>query len=120
MGQWGMRAAFVAVALLALTGCGTGAATGGEAQAVQVTARDFRWTLGRTVFQPGRPIQFDIRSVDGVHGFSIDNTTVSRQISPGQEEKVLWTPPGPGTYTVRCNFYCGSGHDQMYTQFTVQ
>lgn len=130
-----MKGFLVSSAVLAgsllLAGCGT--ATSGNvnktsgsqstpvnAQVVAVQATDWSWKLDKTSFRAGQPIEFDITGMEGVHGFSIDGTGISQQIIQGKTTKVVWTPPQPGTYIIRCNIYCGTGHDGMTTTFTVQ
>ena len=119
---------------IVLSGCGTSSTVNNNAstsnsvsskpaanaQKVNVVAADFKWTLDKTSFAAGKPIEFDITSKDGMHGFSIDGTSVSQSVSPGQNEEVTWTPPKPGKYTIRCDIYCGSGHPDMVTTFTVK
>jgi cytochrome c oxidase subunit II len=109
---------------LLLVGCGSGASsnqpsTNGEGQVVNVTAQDFKWTLDKTVLKAGEPIDFKISVKEGAHGFSIDGTNITKSVMQGQTYDVNWTPPKPGTYTVRCDQVCGSGHANMFTTFTV-
>jgi cytochrome c oxidase subunit 2 len=124
----GLVLGILAIGSFALAGCGAGnAAAGGNnngsaanAQVVKVEASDFKWTLDKTEFTAGRPIEFDITAKEGTHGFSIDGTSVSQPISQGQEQKVMWTPDKPGDYTIRCDNFCGSGHSGMYTVIHVK
>jgi cytochrome c oxidase subunit II len=112
--------------VLLLTGCGTGG-NGTKTQVpanavkVHVTASDFKWTLDKTTFQAGVPIDFVVSSKEGTHGFSIAGTNISQTVSQGDAPvDVTWTPDKPGTYTIMCNYYCGSGHPDMYTSITVK
>ena len=91
-----------------------------NAQVVQVQATNWAWKLDKKLVKSGEPIDFQITGMDGVHGFSIDGSGVSKQIVPGKTTNVVWTPSQPGTYIIRCNIYCGTGHDGMTTTFTVQ
>jgi cytochrome c oxidase subunit II len=109
---------------LFMVGCGSNTpsntgATSGPHQVVNVTAQDFKWTLDKTQLKSGEPIDFKITVKEGAHGFSIDGTNVSKSVMQGQSYDVDWTPPKPGTYTVRCDQVCGSGHANMFTTFTV-
>lgn len=83
--------------------------TATKIQVVHVVASDWKWTLDKTTFSAGQPIDFDITSQEGVHGFSIDGTSISEAVAPGQNVQVDWTPPKPGTYTIRCDILCGEG-----------
>ncbi|UOF92247.1 cupredoxin domain-containing protein [Fodinisporobacter ferrooxydans] len=138
-----VSATIAALALLAsfgLTACGAGGNTsqspsasnnasqgtapstkaGGNAQVAHVTATDFKWTLDKTDFKVNQPIEFVVTDKEGVHGFSIDGTSVNQPLAPGDAKTIAWTPTKPGTYTIRCNIYCGSGHDQMFTKIHVK
>jgi cytochrome c oxidase subunit 2 len=118
----------LALGSFALAGCGADNSAGGgsangsaaNAQVVKVEASNFKWTLDKTEFTAGRPIEFDITAKEGTHGFSIDGTSVSQQVTQGQEQKVIWTPDKPGDYTIRCDFFCGSGHSGMFTVIHVK
>lgn len=120
-------------ALVLLTGCGTvvtpinvasnnstlNSTTPADDTVVHVSARNFDWTVGKANFSVGKTIQFDVTSTQGTHGFSIDGTSVSRVIPQGKNVLVTWTPQKPGKYTIRCNIFCGSGHNNMFTTITV-
>jgi cytochrome c oxidase subunit 2 len=105
-----------------IVGCGQSSSSGqasGPHQVVNVTAQDFKWTLDKTQLKAGEQIDFMITVKEGAHGFSIDGTNVSKSVMQGQSYDVPWTPPKAGTYTVRCDQVCGSGHANMFTTFTV-
>jgi cytochrome c oxidase subunit 2 len=108
---------------LVLAGCGTASASSGSsnngAQVVHVTASNYKWSIDKNQLKAGQPTEFDLTAQEGMHGFSIDGTDVSQQVMQGQDQKVLWTPPKAGTYTIRCNLMCGTGHGDMLTTFTV-
>lgn len=109
---------------LFVTACGGGGASDSipaNAQKANVTASDWKWTLDKTEFKAGVPIDFHVQSTEGLHGFSIDGTKVSATVSDskGAIDKVV-TFDKPGTYIIRCDQYCGSGHPNMFTQFTVK
>ncbi len=114
----------IAVLPFFVVGCGSSTSSNagsasGPHQVVNVTAQDFKWTLDKTQLKAGEPIDFKITVKEGAHGFSIDGTSISKSVMQGQTYNVDWTPPKPGTYTVRCDQVCGSGHANMFTTFTV-
>jgi cytochrome c oxidase subunit 2 len=90
-----------------------------NAQKVTVLASNWKWTIDRTTFKEGVPIDFHIVGTDGVHGFQIVGTNISQPIAQGRAVDRVWTPDKTGTYTIRCNVYCGAGHTNMFTQFKV-
>ncbi|WDL98068.1 hypothetical protein [Alicyclobacillus sp. ALC3] len=114
---------FVAVAI---AGCGTPATPASQvipsdAQKVVVTASNFKWTLSRKTFAANRPIDFEVRATENAHGFSIDGTKIRHDVVQGQPPvNLVWTPPKPGQYTIRCDVPCGSGHYNMSTHITVK
>lgn len=116
-----------AIVTVLLGGCGQQTTIGATknvpagAQTVHVTASSFKWTLDKTSFQVGKPIDFIVNASDNAHGFSIDQTNISQQVVSGQAPvDVVWTPTKPGTYIIRCDYFCGSGHPDMTTAITVK
>nr|NNM91103.1 hypothetical protein [Bacilli bacterium] len=92
----------------------------GSVQVVSVIAKNYSWTLSRRKFVFGEPIRFVVKSIQGVHGFSILGTNISNAVSQGEPSVTVdFTPKQKGVYTIKCNVYCGSGHDKMVTTFTV-
>ncbi len=108
-----------------LSGCSLGqvpAATPakGPYQVVHVVARNFQWQMSNTNLKAGENVKFIVTSIQGVHGFSIEGTAIASAVSEGQAPVVVyWNDPTKGTYVVRCNVYCGTGHDSMTKTFTV-
>jgi cytochrome c oxidase subunit 2 len=117
-----------AVLLLGLAaGCGQGGSSGqtgqvpANAQTVHVEATDFKWTLDHDTVKAGVPVDFVVESKEGAHGFSIAGTDISQMVVQGQPPvHVVWKDPKPGTYTIVCDYFCGSGHAQMRTTITVK
>lgn len=111
---------------LGLTGCSLGQVAAspppkGPYQIVHVTAQNWHWTLSTTHLKMGETVEFVVRSVEGIHGFSVMGTNISTAVSQGDAPSVIyWTPPARGVYTLACNVYCGAGHDTMQTLFSVK
>ncbi|GGI98740.1 hypothetical protein GCM10010885_05260 [Alicyclobacillus cellulosilyticus] len=120
---------WLALAGAAVLSAGCGAQGGGgtpadqvpkDAQVVHVTATDWKWQLDRTSVQAGRPVDFVVQSKEGTHGFSIVGTNISQAVTAGDAPvHVVWTPEHPGRYVIRCDIFCGAGHDDMFTSITV-
>lgn len=92
-----------------------------NAQKVIVTASNFKWTLSRSTFAANRPIDFEVRAAQNAHGFSIVGTKIHHDVVQGQPPvDLVWTPPKPGQYVIRCDVPCGSGHYNMFTRITVK
>jgi cytochrome c oxidase subunit 2 len=41
-------------------------------------------------------------------------------VIPGQKSRVAFTPNEAGTFTFRCDFFCGDGHEDMQGELVVQ
>lgn len=113
----------VLIAAFIVVGCGQGGGSDkvpANAQVVNVVASDWKWTLDKSTFKVGEPIDFHVQATEGAHGFHLEGTDINQTVSQGQSPvDKIWTPDKAGTYTIKCDVYCGSGHDKMLTQFTV-
>lgn len=90
---------------------------------VDVTARQFSWTLSTYEIPTNTPIRFVAVSEDVNHGFGVygpDGLLLFQmQVIPGYDNVFIYTFNTTGTYKVVCMEYCGQGHPFMITQFTV-
>lgn len=57
--------------------------------------------------QPGQTYRLHIASVDGVHAVAINGTEIL--LAPGD----VWVAEINGPQDLRCNEYCGLGHNKM-------
>ncbi|SFU36538.1 cupredoxin domain-containing protein [Alicyclobacillus macrosporangiidus] len=122
-----MKWLWLGVAAAAGLAAGCGAASSGgntappaDAVKVNVEASNWKWTIDKTTFKVGQPIDFRVRATEGAHGFSIAGTNINQTVAQGQDPvDVVWKPDKPGTYTIQCDVYCGTGHGSMQTQITV-
>jgi cytochrome c oxidase subunit 2 len=93
-------------------------------QTVNVRAQQFAFVLDRSTVRAGEPVKFHLTSADVNHGFAVFNAKneflFQTQVMPGKTQDYVYTFRKPGTYKVICFEYCGSGHDQMGGQFTVE
>jgi len=87
---------------------------------VTVKATNFDWELSQTVFKVNEEITFQITSTEGFHGFGLSDTSIDVNLPLDSMVTVKWTPTKPGTYTIRCTVFCGSGHGAMRTTITVE
>jgi cytochrome c oxidase subunit 2 len=79
------------------------------------------------VFQPsemrfpvGAEVTFRTTSVDVVHGFEIEGTTVNAMVLPGQITEVTYTFAEPGEHLLICHEYCGRLHHTMFGRIIVE
>jgi cytochrome c oxidase subunit II len=67
----------------------------------------------------GSTVLFQATSKDVVHGFNVAGTNVNMMVEPGYISSLETVMNKPGTYTIVCNEYCGSGHHLMYATLEV-
>ncbi|WP_186577762.1 cytochrome c oxidase subunit II [Aquibacillus kalidii] len=95
---------------------------------VSVVASAFNYDLGkdeegnaiREIRIPvGSTVLFQVTTKDVIHGFEIAGTNVNMMVEPGYINSLETVMDKPGTYTLICNEYCGSGHHFMATKVEV-
>ncbi len=98
---------------------------------VNVTAFSFGWQfdypdLGvqrSTVLNlpVNQPVLFKLRSLDRdvIHDFYVAEFRVKQDLVPGVPTQLRVTPNVEGTYQVRCNELCGTGHTNMLAVVNV-
>lgn len=90
---------------------------------VDVTARQWYWTLSQSEVPAGKDIAFEVRSEDVNHSFALydenNRLVVQTQAMPGYTNVVRHTFEQPGTYRILCLEYCGLAHHAMRTDLTV-
>jgi len=98
------------------------AAAGRPALTVPVTAHQFSFSMPTTL-PANRLLEFEVTSSDVTHGFGIYDARGQLlgqvQAMPGYVNRLYFTFPHPGNYTIRCLEYCGIAHDVMLQTITV-
>lgn len=95
---------------------------------VNILASAFNYDLGRD--EDGAPVKniripvgskvlFQSTTTDVIHGFQVAGTNVNMMLEPGYISTLETTLNNPGTYTILCNEYCGTGHHLMYATVEV-
>lgn len=122
--------ALVAFGMMA-SGCGDSSADSDKQQAapketgnevvINVTASNWKWELDKTEVKVGQPVKLVVTSVEGLHGLTIDGTTVKdvKAMKGQPAETVIFTPEKAGDLMLRCTIMCGTGHAQMKTVLKV-
>jgi cytochrome c oxidase subunit 2 len=109
-------------ATIFFTPYGTGSAR--AAQVVNVRAIQFAWLLDRPSVAAGRAVEFRLRAPDVNHGFAVYDPDgkflFQAQVVPGKTTTVVKTFTKPGTYTIYCFEFCGSGHHVMIGRLEVR
>ncbi|TCT25526.1 cytochrome c oxidase subunit 2 [Melghiribacillus thermohalophilus] len=95
---------------------------------VNILASAFNYDLGKdengapvkTIRIPaGAKVTFQATTSDVIHGFELAGTNVNMMLEPGYISEYETTMDNPGTYTLICNEYCGTGHHLMYATVEV-
>jgi cytochrome c oxidase subunit 2 len=96
---------------------------------VQVIAQQWRFTYrypqfggfetADLVLPVGRPVQFNVTSLDVIHSFWAYQLGVKADANPGVNNVAYTTPQQTGNVTVRCAELCGLWHGAMFDNGTV-
>jgi cytochrome c oxidase subunit 2 len=114
---------------LMLVACGasqaSGAAEGGSAGnaatlVIQVQASRWSYDPARIVLKKNVPAVIELTSGDVHHGFNVPGLGIRADALPGQTTRVQITPKMTGTFLFHCDYYCGSGHEDMQGEIVVE
>jgi cytochrome c oxidase subunit 2 len=126
-GYWGVAVVCFMVALLAGTIFSVPYWTSDAAEAeqvVDVTGRQYAWTIDPPQIQAGVETEFDLHAEDVSHGFGLYDPSgkLVKQVNvlPGITQLLTATLDEPGTWTVRCLEYCGLDHHLMENTLEVK
>ncbi|MCW2942779.1 MAG: cytochrome c oxidase subunit [Actinomycetia bacterium] len=102
---------------------------GGEPLQIQVIAQQWRFTYRfpqfggmetpELVLPVGQDVQFDVTSLDVVHGFWANELGVKADANPGVDDVAYTRAKRVGAFTVRCSELCGIWHGAMTTNGRV-
>jgi cytochrome c oxidase subunit 2 len=91
---------------------------------VQVIGQQWAWTFRYPQFggfettqlmlPVGQPVQFNVTSLDVIHGFWAYTLGVKADANPGVNNVAYTTPKHTGYFQVRCAELCGIWHGSMY------
>ena len=92
-------------------------------QVIQVTGRQWAWTLSGDQINVGEPVEFRVTSADVNHGFGLYDEGLrllaQTQAMPGYVNVVHHVFTEPGTYRILCLEYCGLAHHRMMATLHV-
>ncbi|MCA8869122.1 MAG: hypothetical protein KDA67_10760 [Rhodobacteraceae bacterium] len=100
------------------------ATSGVEPIDVKVEAQSWNYDMSAQEFVAGKPVRFNVVSLDTVHGFAVyhpdGRVLFTMMLVPGAGTSSLtYTFKDPGTYKIRCLEYCGMAHHEMNDEITV-
>jgi cytochrome c oxidase subunit 2 len=67
----------------------------------------------------GKPVRFEITSLDVIHSFWVPEFRAKRDATPGLIADLVITPTKLGSFPIRCAELCGAGHANMVSTVTV-
>ena len=96
---------------------------------VEVLGQQFTWQFtypqhdnlsSATLRLPvGVPVELKMTSRDVIHSFFVPEFRVKRDVLPGEQTRIVFTPSKVGEYSLACYELCGIGHALMRTQVLV-
>jgi cytochrome c oxidase subunit 2 len=94
-----------------------------EPLTVRLEAQQWAWVMEPEEIPSGRPIRFEVTSIDVNHDFAIydadDHILAQVQAMPGYTNTLVVRFDEPGTYWIRCLELCGLMHHAMVRAFEV-
>ncbi|MFQ5465970.1 MAG: cytochrome c oxidase subunit II, partial [Thermodesulfobacteriota bacterium] len=98
-----------------------------DAMVVRVTARMWSWSFEypgglksrRLVLAAGAPVRLVLSSPDVIHSLYVPAFRVKRDVVPGRDASVSFTPDRVGGYDLFCAEFCGLGHSRMVARVEV-
>jgi cytochrome c oxidase subunit 2 len=90
------------------------------AQVIQVQASRWAYDPSTITLQKGVTTVLELTSSDVHHGFNVPGLELRADVLPDRTTRVAVTPTEAGTYLFHCDYYCGSGHEEMEGQIVVE
>ena len=120
MKTWASFACALAVAS-AVAAVADGQTTSTAGRTIEVTAGQFKFEPAIVEVAEGERVVLKARVTDGKkHGLEIKELGVKSALpKTGEVVAIEFTAGKPGTYTIACSVYCGSGHKRMKGQLVV-
>jgi cytochrome c oxidase subunit 2 len=87
---------------------------------VVIHAKRFEFEPKEIHLAKGEPVTLAVSSEDVTHGFFSRQLHFDEDLAPGKTVSIPLSPTEPGTYTVICDHYCGSGHGGMKMVIVVE
>ncbi|HMA28697.1 MAG TPA: cupredoxin domain-containing protein [Thermoanaerobaculia bacterium] len=84
-----------------------------EPRVVKISAKRFEFSPPEVHLKKGETVVLEVTSEDRVHGFNIPAFKIRRDIVPKEVTRVTLTPDKAGTFSFRCDVFCGDGHEDM-------
>ena len=118
------RRMLVAMIVLAVASIGAYTATlfaqrHADEPVIKMTVKRFEYAPREIRVKRGVPVVLEITSLDVPHGFNLPELKVRADVIPGQVTRVHLVPDRVGTFTFRCDIFCGTQHEDLDGSLTV-
>jgi cytochrome c oxidase subunit 2 len=87
---------------------------------IKITAKKFEYSPSSIKIKKGVPVILEFTSLDVMHGFHCPKLGVRTDIEPGKVSRVRILAQKAGVYGFFCDVFCGSGHEDMSGEITVE
>ena len=84
-----------------------------EPHIVRIVAKKFSYTPSEVRLKKGEPVMLELVSEDRIHGFNLPEFKIRKDVGPKEVTRVALTPDKAGTFSFRCDVFCGDGHEDM-------
>jgi cytochrome c oxidase subunit 2 len=92
---------------------------GATERVIPLTVKRFEYSVREIRLKKGVPVVFEITSMDVPHGFNVPDFGVRADVIPGTVTRVRLVPDRAGTFTFRCDIFCGTGHEDLEGELIV-
>ena len=80
---------------------------------IELTVKRFEYSPREIRLKKGVPVVLEITSLDVPHGFNLPDLHVRADVLPGRVTRVRLIPDRAGTFTFRCDVFCGTRHEEL-------
>lgn len=87
---------------------------------ISMSAYQFAFDPDEVVVKKGEKVRLVVKSTDVTHGLAIEAFDIDRELPPGEEKIIEFTPEKTGNIHFHCSVYCGSGHGRMHGEIIVK
>jgi cytochrome c oxidase subunit II len=91
-----------------------------QPKVIEIHAKRFEFEPKEVHLAKGESVTLAVTSDDVTHGFFSRPLHFDEDLAPGKTVSIPLAPAQPGTYTVICDHYCGSGHGGMKMVIVVE
>jgi cytochrome c oxidase subunit 2 len=98
---------------MALGVCGIGLAKQPSERVIKIQVKRFEYMPREIRVKKNEVVVLEITSLDVPHGFNLADFKTRADVLPGMPARVRLQPDRAGTFTFRCDLFCGTGHEDL-------